>query len=150
MKREVSISAIKEGTVIDHIPSNVTLKVADILNLEGITGIISIATNLPSKKMEKKGIIKIAGKSLTQDEVNKIAVIAPEATVNIIENYNVKKKLKVLLPNLIEKIVKCSNPNCITNNEKVETRFYVLNKNPLKVKCRYCERAMSKEDIVLL
>ncbi|MBI2134408.1 aspartate carbamoyltransferase regulatory subunit [Candidatus Woesearchaeota archaeon] len=150
MKKEVSISAIKEGTVIDHIPSNVTLKVAEILNLDDVAGIISIATNLPSKKMAKKGIVKIGDKLLTQDEVNKIAVIAPDATVNIIENYNVKRKLKVLLPDIIEKIVKCSNPNCITNNEKAETRFYVLNKTPLKLKCHYCERAMNKEDIVLL
>jgi len=150
MKKELSISAIKDGTVIDHIPSNVTLKVADILNLDNITSTISIAANLPSKKMGKKGIVKIGGKLLTQEEVNKIAVIAPQATVNIIENYGIKKKLKVSIPNLIEKIIKCSNPNCITNNEKVETKFYVLNKSPLKVKCHYCERAMNKEDIVLL
>lgn len=150
MKKELSISAIKEGTVIDHIPSNVTLKVADILNLDGSTNMISIAANLPSKKMGKKGIVKIGGKLLTQEEVNKIAIIAPQATVNIIGNYNVKKKLNVSLPDLIEKIIKCSNPNCITNNEKVETKFYVLGKSPLKVKCHYCERAMNKEDIVLV
>ena len=150
MKKEMSISSIKEGTVIDHIPSNATLKVAEILNLEGIMGIISIATNLPSKTMGKKGIIKIGDKLLTQEEVNKIAVIAPNATVNIIENYNVKKKLNVSIPDSIEKVVKCSNPNCVTNNEKVETKFYVLKKSPLMIKCHYCERAMNKEDIVLL
>ena len=79
MKKELSVSAIKEGTVIDHIPSDVTLKVADILDLEGIKSIISIATNLDSKTMGKKGIIKVGGKSLTQDEVNKIAIVAPDA-----------------------------------------------------------------------
>ena len=150
MKKEVSISAIKDGTVIDHIPANTTFKVADILDLKGIRSIISVATNLSSKQMGKKGIIKIGGKNLTTEEVNKIAIIAPKATVNIIKNYEVKKKLKVSLPEVINKIIKCSNPNCITNVEPVETKFYVLSKNPLKVKCHYCERSMNKEDILLL
>ena len=150
MKKEVSISAIKDGTVIDHIPANVTFKVADILDLKGIRSIISVATNLSSKKMGKKGIVKIGGKYLTQEEVNKIAIIAPDATVNIIKNYEVKKKLNVSIPEIIKKIIKCSNPNCITNVEKAETKFYVLSKDPLKVKCHYCERYMNKEDILLL
>ena len=150
MKKELSVSAIKEGTVIDHIPSDATLKVADILDLEGIRSIISIATNLASKTMGKKGIIKIGGKNLTKEETDKIALIAPDATVNIIQNYGVKKKIKVAIPSIVDKIIKCSNPNCITNNEKVMTRFYVLNKNPLKVRCHYCERNMGKEDIALL
>ena len=150
MKKELSISAIKDGTVIDHIPSNATLKVADILDLRGIKGIISIATNLASKKMGKKGIIKISGKDLTKEEVDKIAVIAPNATVNIVKDYNVKNKIKVEVPSIINKIMKCSNPNCITNNEEISTKFYVLRKEPLRVKCHYCERNMEKEDITLL
>ena len=150
MKKELSISAIKKGSVIDHIPSNATLKVVDILDLKGIRGIISIATNLSSKAMGKKGIIKISGKDLTKEEVDKIALIAPHATVNIISNYDVKQKIKVSIPSTINKIIKCSNPNCITNNEKVTTKFYVLGKDPLKVVCHYCERNMEKEDISLL
>ena len=150
MKKELSISAIKDGTVIDHIPSNATLKVADILDLRGIKGIISIASNLTSKKMGKKGIIKISGKDLTKEEVDKIAVIAPNATVNIVKDYNVKNKIKVEVPSIINKIIKCSNPNCITNNEEISTKFYVLRKEPLRVKCHYCERNMEKEDITLL
>jgi|TARA_B100001964_G_C14238000_1_gene603481 aspartate carbamoyltransferase regulatory subunit len=151
MKKELSVSAIKEGTVIDHIPSNATLKVVEILDLKGIRSIISVATNLTSKTMGKKGIIKIGGKNLTKEEVDKIALIAPNATVNIIKNYDVKKKIKVSIPSTINKIIKCSNPNCVTNNEKnVATKFYVLNKAPLKVRCHYCERNMDKEDISLL
>ena len=150
MKKELSVSAIKDGTVIDHIPSNVTLKVVDILDLKGIRSIISVATNLTSKTMGKKGIIKIGSKDLTKEEVDKIAVIAPDATVNIIKNYDVKKKINVAIPPTIKKIIKCSNPNCITNNEKTTTKFYVLNKDPLKVRCNYCERDMDKEDISLL
>lgn len=150
MKKELSVSAIKEGSVIDHIPSNVTLKVVDILDLKGIRSIISIATNLTSKTMGKKGIIKIGGKNLTKEEVDKIALIAPAATVNIIKDYDVKEKIKVRLPSTIYNIIKCSNPNCITNNEKIATKFYVLENEPLNVRCNYCERNMDKEDIHLL
>jgi len=150
MKKEQSVSAIKEGTVIDHIPSNATFKVVDILDLHGLKGIISVATNLESKKMGKKGIVKISDKNLTKEEVDKIAIIAPHATVNIIKDYDVKQKINVQLPSIINKIIKCSNPNCITNNEKVTTKFYVLRKEPLRVKCHYCERNMEKEDITLL
>jgi len=150
MNKEMNISAIKDGTVIDHIPADVTFKVTDILDLKGVRSIISVATNLTSKKSGKKGIVKIGGKYLTQEEVDKIAIIAPKATVNIIENYKVNKKLKVSIPNTIIKIVKCSNPNCITNKEDAESKFYVLDKNPLKLKCHYCERYMNNEEIVLL
>ena len=150
MKKELSISAIKDGTVIDHIPSNVTLKMLHILDIKGIDGVISIATNLASKRIGKKGIIKISDKSLTKEEVDKIAVIAPDATVNIIKDYGVKEKIKVTIPDIIDKIIKCSNPNCIANNEQVTTKFYVLAKAPLKVKCHYCERNMEKEEISFL
>jgi aspartate carbamoyltransferase regulatory subunit len=150
MKKEQSISAIKDGSVIDHIPSSAALKVVDILDLKGIRGMISVATNLSSKTMGKKGIIKISGKDLTKEEVDKIALIAPHATVNIISKYDVKQKIKVAIPSTINRIIKCSNPNCITNNEKVATKFYVLGKDPLKVVCHYCERNMEKEDISLL
>ena len=150
MKKELTISAIKDGTVIDHIPSDAAFKVAKILDLDGVTGIISVATNLSSKTMGKKGIIKVSDKSLTKDEADKIALIAPNATVNIIKGYDVKQKIKVEIPKIINRIIKCSNPNCITNNEKIPTKFYVLRKEPLRVKCHYCERNMEKEDITLL
>ena len=150
MKKELTISAIKDGTVIDHIPSDAAFKVAKILDLAGVTGIISVATNLSSKTMGKKGIIKVSDKSLTKDEADKIALIAPNATVNIIKGYDVKQKIKVEIPKIINRIIKCSNPNCITNNEKIPTKFYVLRKEPLRVKCHYCERNMEKEDITLL
>jgi aspartate carbamoyltransferase regulatory subunit len=150
MKKELSISAIKDGTVIDHVPSNIALKVVDILDLKGIRGIISVATNLTSKDGRKKGIIKISGKDLTKEEVDKIAIIAPHATVNIIKNYDVKSKINVVIPQKIKKIIKCSNPNCVTNNEKTITKFYVFSKDPFKVRCEYCERVMEKEDITLL
>ncbi len=150
MKKELKISAIKDGTVIDHIPSDAAFKVASILNLKDTKNTVSIATNLKSKRTGKKGIIKVAGKTLTKDEVNKISVVAPHATVNIINNYEVKEKIKVNVPDVFNKIIKCSNPNCITNDEDVKTKFYVVKKEPLKIKCHYCERGMEKEEIELV
>ncbi len=149
-KKELKISAIEEGTVIDHIPTDATFKVVEILDLHNQKGIVSIATNLQSKRIGKKAIVKVAGKSLTQDEVNKIAIVAPEATVNIIKNYNVKEKIKVKSPDVIDNVVKCSNPVCITNNEQIPTKFYVVKKDPLKIKCHYCERNMGKDDIEIV
>lgn len=150
IKRELKISAIEDGTVIDHIPTDATFKVAEILDLENHNGVVSIATNLQSKRIGKKGIIKVGGKSLTQAEVNKIAIVAPDATVNIIKNYDVKEKIKVKTPDVIDNVVKCSNPVCITNNEQIPTKFYVAKKDPLKIKCHYCERSMGKEDIEII
>ena len=148
--KELKISAIENGTVLDHIPAESTFKVADILKLRDYKDTISIATNLSSPKIGKKGLVKVANKFLTQHEVNKISIVAPEATVNIIKNYNVKDKIKVKLPDTIENVIKCSNPVCITNNEEIPTKFYVTKKIPLKVKCHYCEREMLKEEIEII
>ena len=149
-KMELKISAIDEGTVIDHIPTEAAFKVAEILRLQSHNGVVSIATNLQSKRIGKKAIVKVAGKSLTQEEVSKIAIVAPEATVNIIKNYAVKEKIKVKAPDVIDNVVKCSNPMCVTNNEQVATKFYVVRKDPLKIKCHYCERSMGKEDLEII
>ena len=149
-KHELKISAIGEGTVIDHIPSDATFKVAEILDLAHHNGVVSIATNLGSRRMGKKGIVKVGGKSLTQEEVNKIAIVAPDATVNLIKDFNVKEKAKVKLHEVVNNVVRCSNPVCITNSEQVPTRFYVLKKDPLKIKCHYCERSIGKDEIEIV
>jgi aspartate carbamoyltransferase regulatory subunit len=148
--KELKISAIENGTVIDHIPADETFNVADILDLNGIENIISIATNLKSKTLGRKGIIKIGGKILSKEETDKIAIIAPTATINIIKNYKVVEKHKVKIPVRIDCIVKCFNPNCITNKDSVATKFTVIKENPLRLRCEYCERVMKREDIKLL
>jgi aspartate carbamoyltransferase regulatory subunit len=150
VKRELTVSAIEEGTVIDHIPTDAVFKVVDILNLDHYANMVSIATNLQSKSIGRKGIIKVGGKSLTQDEVNKIAIVAPDATVNMIKNFEVREKIKVKAPEILDNVIKCSNPVCITNNEQVKTRFYMVKKDPLRLKCHYCERSMGKEDLEIL
>ncbi|MBI2128694.1 aspartate carbamoyltransferase regulatory subunit [Candidatus Woesearchaeota archaeon] len=147
--KQLKVSAIREGTVIDHIPSDVTFKVVEILKLNSVKEIISVAANLDSKKIGKKGIIKIGGKFLGEEEVNKIALVAPAATLSIIKDFKVVEKNKLTIPKTIEGFVKCFNPNCITNHEEIKTKFHVANQKPLKIRCHYCERAMASNDIVL-
>jgi aspartate carbamoyltransferase regulatory subunit len=149
-KKELKVSAIVHGTVIDHIPADQTYRVADILDLSHHEGVVSIATGLISKSMGKKGIVKVSGKELTKEEVNKIAIIAPDATVNLIKNFIVKEKIKVKSPDVVENVIKCSNPLCITNTEIVRTKFYVVKKDPLKITCHYCERSMGKENLEII
>ncbi len=147
--KHIAIPAIENGTVIDHVPSRETFKIMKLLELNEFIHPITIALNLESKRIGKKGMIKINDRVLSEEEVNKVAILAPQATVNIIKDYKVREKILVRVPNLIEKIVKCSNPNCITNIEDVKTRFELVAENPLKLRCAYCERTIGRDDIKL-
>ncbi len=148
--KNLDVSAIKDGSVIDHIDSKSTIKVADILNIQDEEQVVLVGMNLTSKCLGKKGIIKIGGKIIDQKEVNKIALIAPNATVNIIKDYEVVKKFKVAVPEIIEGIVKCFNPNCVSNHHTIKPKLHVVNKIPIKLQCHYCERIMNAKDIVLI
>lgn len=145
--RERKVPAIKDGTVIDHIPSRDTFRIIRILNPQEFIHPISVALNLESKKIGKKGVIKIDNRFLTKGEVNKIAILAPQATVSIIRNYKVQEKIKVKIPEELVGIINCTNPLCITNREKVVSKFKVLSKDPLEVKCYYCERVYGKDEL---
>ena len=147
---EIKIPAIKDGTVIDHIPSRVTFKIIRLIDPQEFEHTISLALNLSSKKMGKKGVIKISNRFLTKEEVNKIAILAPQATVSIIKDYKVTEKIRIKVPKEINRIVKCSNPNCITNIEDVKTKFMIVTEEPLKIRCNYCERTMGRDDIKLI
>lgn len=134
---------IKEGTVIDHIPCGMALKVLRIIGLPSMrTSIVSIVMNVPSGKSEKKDIVKVEDKELIPSDVEKIALIAPEATINIIRNYKVVGKHSVSLPERIRSIGRCGNPNCITNKERepITPEFNVISSTPPRICCRYCER----------
>lgn len=148
--KELEVAALENGTVIDHIPSDALFKVVSLLGLQNLNNSITIGNNLDSKKIGKKGIIKIADKFFREDEINRIAVIAPQVKLNIIRDYEVTEKKNVHLPDTLTGIVKCSNPKCVTNNEPMKTVFKVLNNEQIHLKCRYCERIMEKEDIELL
>jgi aspartate carbamoyltransferase regulatory subunit len=134
--KHLSVSAIKNGTVIDHIPADTLFSVINILKLETITTQITFGTNLESKKFGKKGIIKVSDIYFTEEEINKIALVAPAARLNIIRDYEVVEKHQLTIPDEIESIVKCFNPACITNHEPVRTRFQIISKAPLRLKCQ--------------
>ena len=129
------VSAIKDGTVIDHIPSKDLFKVISILGLDNIENQITFGTNLESKKLGKKSIIKISDLFFRNEDINKIALVAPEAKLNIIKDYVVVEKRIVNIPDIITGIAKCVNPMCITNNEEVVTKFSVVDKKAVKLRC---------------
>jgi aspartate carbamoyltransferase regulatory subunit len=144
------VSKIKDGTVIDHITGGHALDVVKIL---GITGkekkVITIAMNVPSKRFKIKDIVKIEGRELNPQEVHKIALLAPHATINIIRDYKVVEKQRVQLPKVIENIIKCANPACISNsNEPIQSKFYVDSEEPLLLKCHYCGYIIEKKDLL--
>ena len=146
----LEVSAIKDGTVIDHIPADSLFKVVSILRLDKIEGMITFGTNLISKKLGRKGIIKLSGVFFKDKDINRIALIAPDAKLNIIRDYSVVEKKVVEIPDEINDIVKCVNPQCITNHEKVPTRFYVVDKKEVKLRCHYCEKLTVKEHMTIL
>lgn len=142
-KKELIVSAIENGTVIDHIPVNTVLMVLNILGLNDYEDEVLIGINLDSKKYSKKGIIKVRNKYFEQHDLNKIALVAPNATLIVIKNYEVVEKKSVEIPDKIEKILKCINPNCITNKESIDSKFLVKEKEPLKIQCHFCEKTMT-------
>ena len=146
-KLKLKVSAIKEGTVIDPIPAQSLFKVITILGLDSIENQITFGTNLDSGKLGTKAIIKVSDKFFEDDEINKIALIAPNAKLNIIRDYEVVEKKVVEIPETITGIVKCFNPKCITNNEHITTSFRVVDKSPVSLKCKYCEKITSYEQI---
>jgi len=144
------VSKIRNGTVIDHITSGHALDVVKILGITGRTGgIVTVAMNVPSKKHGVKDIVKVEGRELNSKEVDKIALLAPHASINIIRDYEVAEKQVVKLPEVLKGIVKCANPACISNSaEPVQPTFYVEHEEPLRLKCHYCGYIMEKQDVL--
>lgn len=150
IRKELVVSAIENGTVIDHIPAKSVFRVVKMLNLEETGTQVTIGFNLDSQKYGKKGIIKVSNVFFEKQDINKIALIAPSATLIIIKNYKVIEKRHVEIPDVIKRFVKCVNPNCITNQEHVNTQFSVIDKEDLKLQCHYCEKITAKNNIVIL
>jgi aspartate carbamoyltransferase regulatory subunit len=148
--KKLEVSAIENGTVIDHIPANVLFKVITILNLDKIDKQITFGTNLTSKKLGSKAIIKLSDTFFIDKEINKIALVAPQAKLNIIRDFTVVEKKVVEVPEEIIGIAKCMNPKCITNNEKITTRFDVVSKTQVKLKCHYCEKITDQDHIEII
>jgi len=150
VEKELKVSAIKNGTVIDHIPAKNLFKVISLLGLEKIDNQVTFGTNLESQKLGRKAIIKVSDKFFEDEEINKIALVAPQAKLNIIKDYEVIEKKSVAVPDEINGIVKCFNPKCVTNHQPIPTRFSLVSKLPIALKCHYCEKVTSEEQMVII
>jgi len=154
MKQERSYKVFKimDGVVVDHIPRYKSIKVVNVLGLNRHLGegMMTLGMNLDSEKMGKKDILKIENKELTKEELNKIALISPKASVNIIQDGEVIEKLKINIPNLFSNLIKCPNPKCITNVNDVNSKFITKSKDPLMIQCHYCEKIFEREDVNLI
>ena len=146
---DLIVRRIKDGTVIDHINEGKGLNVLEALEIDGSKGnVITIALNMPSGKLSKKDMIKVEGLFLEDDDTNKLAVIAPASTVNIIKDYKLIEKRRVSLPNEIDRIFRCSNLDCISNStERMDSIMDVIDKEKLVMKCRYCSRILNVNEI---
>ena len=146
---KIKVNAVREGTVIDHLVAGTALKVLRILGIENDRA-VTIGLNLESKKMGRKDLIKIERHEVLPDEVRKIAIVSPNATFSIIRDFRVVQKLSPTLPESIENLLRCPNPSCVTNDDRVDTRFDVVRTDSLRLRCHYCERMIRKDEIELL
>ena len=149
-KKELQVAALENGTVIDHIPSDKLFTVVSLLDMQHMDNNITIGNNLESKKLGKKGIIKIADRFFTPEEISRLSVVAPNIRLNIIRNYQVAEKKEVIMPDELKGIVRCNNPKCITNNEPMQTWFHVVDKEKGLLKCHYCEKEQEVGNIKLI
>lgn len=148
MKKTLSVAAIHNGTVIDHIASDQTLRIMHMLKLLKKKLKVTVGFNLPSKRLGFKDLIKIENHELTPDEANQIIVLAPNATINIIRDYDVMEKLKTSLPEYIQSIFICPNRSCVTRTEKVDSCFTVEEMaSQVKLVCRYCEKSFERTQV---
>ena len=139
-RKELVVSALENGTVLDHIPAENVYKALDILNLKGVESQITIGINLTSKFFGKKGIIKIADKFFEDEELNKLALIAPKATVNVIREGKLVEKKRIELPTRLTNVIRCKNPRCITTTEQELPHIFKLTDPEQRVyRCLYCE-----------
>lgn len=144
--KEMRVPPIKNGTVIDHITAGRAPKVLRILGItDEFSDVVSVAMNVPSKLLGKKDIVKVENRILESSEVHKIALIAPQATINIIKDCKVVKKEKVTIPSIIEGVIKCPNPNCISNTKEPLVPKFLVEDDGLR--CYYCERMIGKEEV---
>lgn len=146
---KLQVEAIKRGTVIDHIPAQIGFKLLSLFRLTETDQRITIGLNLPSGEMGRKDLIKIENTFLTDDQINQLAVYAPHATVNRIDNYDVVGKISPTLPDTIERVLICPNSNCISRSEPVNSSFAVKKrKDNVQLKCKYCEKEFARHVVM--
>ena len=148
---KIRIVKIHDGTVIDHIRAGKALEVLKILGITGEDGnIVTLAMNISSSKIEKKDIVKVEHRFLEDEEVARIALVAPEATINLIEDSKIIKKTRVELPDTISDVVECTNQRCVTNKERepIQSKYEVVSHKPIQLKCLYCWTLIEEQDII--
>ena len=150
MKKERLVAAIENGTVIDHIPAEKTYQVVSLLGLEHTTEPVTIGYNYPSSRFGKKGIVKISDKFFTDEEINRLSVVAPKIVLNTIHNVEITQKRMVETPDVLSGIIKCNNPKCITNNEPMKTLFHAIGKDKHILRCHYCDKEQEINKVELL
>lgn len=145
-EKQLQVEAIKNGTVIDHIPAKMGIKVLKLFSMDESNQRVTVGLNLPSSALGHKDLLKIENVFISEEQANKLALYAPHATVNQIEDYRVVKKLALELPRQVNNVFACPNSNCITHNEPVESSFEVIEKkDEFRLKCKYCEKVFSRE-----
>lgn len=149
-KKELAVAALQNGTVIDHIPSEMLFKAVKLLGIESLGTQLTIGNNLASKKLGTKGIIKVADVYFPEAVLNRLALIAPDAVVNIIRDFDVVEKLRVSLPETVVGIVRCDNPKCISNNEPMATRFHLIDRANGELRCHYCGHSVNTTDATII
>ena len=151
MKRqELQVAALENGTVIDHIPASKIFEFINLLHLDKVSTSVTVCINLKSKKMGRKSILKIADRFFTDEELNQLSVVTPNVSLSIIRDYEVVEKKQVRMPEELVGIIKCDNHKCITNNEPMQTHFYVLDKEKGILQCRYCNREVTLSNVKLI
>ena len=136
--------------MIDHIDPDTVFKIVKILDLENCHDQVTIGINMMSPLLKRKGLIKIENRYLDKSDVDKISLFSPNATINLIKDYEVDTKFKVEIPDQVDNVLKCNNPNCVTNLENEKTLFILHKKQPLEFICKYCERRLLKEDLEVI
>ena len=146
---KLQVSALRSGTVIDHLGPRTAFKALRILGL-GEEATVLIGVNLDSRKLGKKDLIKIEGRELTPAEIDKVALLSSKATFSIIRDFKVVKKFRPELPQVVEGLIRCMNPACITQDPRVKGRFLTVRKQPLTLRCYFCERSLREHEIEFL
>jgi len=148
-RQKKQVAKLRHGTVIDHLDPGMALKALEMIGVPK-HGAALIGVNLASAKAGRKDILKLENIQLSDEQIDNLAVLGPSATVCYIREYEIVKKVRVKLPEVLEGILRCPNPNCITNHDRLTTSFDVERTSPTQVRCTFCERLISEDDIVLL
>jgi aspartate carbamoyltransferase regulatory subunit len=149
LTKEFAVAAICHGTVIDHIDAGNALRIVKMLGLAEHQKMVTLGLNLKSKRLGLKDLIKVEEKKLNPQEVNQVALYAPNATISIIENFEVVQKYPISLPDTIHGFIPCTNSRCISNHEKIPSHLTVIQKmdQSVRLRCHYCRKIISEEEI---